>query len=62
MTNIPKFSLKGNNGYKQILVDWLHYRMVAYQTSNIPGEYPIIPSDTFFILQFDSHFRIWRDF
>ena len=28
----------------------------------MPGDSPIISSDIFLVLQFDSHFRIWRAF
>ena len=28
----------------------------------MPGDYPIITSDGLLVLQFDSHFRIWRGF
>ena len=28
----------------------------------MPGDYPIISSDGFLDLQFDSHFRVWQDF
>ena len=62
MTNVPKFSLKVTNGYKQRLIDQLHYGIVAYRKSNMPGDSPIISSDAFLVLQFDSHFCIWRYF
>ena len=54
------FPVRATNGYKLKLIDRLHSWKIAYRTSRMPGDSPIISSDVLLVLQFDSHFRIWR--
>ena len=62
MTNFPQFSCFDDDCFKPGLIYKLHYCIVAYRTSRIPGDSPIMSSDGILVLQFDSHFRIWRAF
>ena len=52
----PSVFVRYTNRNKPKLIYLIHSRKVSHWTSRMPGDYPIISSGIFLVLQFDSQF------